>query len=129
MDTKPLPASVQEIADVIGREQALHLVANLPRRSDNRPGKACKRPMLYVPQRITMDHKLVAILGFEDAAKMVNAFGGENLYPATCSENKGGRPKKNTAVESEPEQPENVATVHSGVFHMLFPFHGSPARV
>jgi hypothetical protein len=119
-----LPASVQEIADVIGREQALRLIASLPSYRDNRPGKAHKRLMLYVPQRITMDHLLVQVLGFEDAAKMVNHFGGECLHPANCSGNKGGRPKKNPVVELQVCETQNAPAIHNGVFHMLTNTHG-----
>jgi hypothetical protein len=120
-----LPKSVQEIADVIGREKALHLIRSLPTYVAGKPGKKCTRVMLYVPQRLRMDHPLVLILGFEDAAKMVDVFGGECLQPANCSGNRGGRPKKNPDVEIEQSETQNADVIHHGVFNMLFPMHGA----
>lgn len=86
-----LPDSVQELAQIIGRDRALALVANLPKTTDHRGGE---RPMLYVPKRVTSDHPLVRALnigGPQDnpaalvaAQKLVEAFGGEILYPAGC---------------------------------------------
>jgi hypothetical protein len=73
-----IPQSIQEIADVIGLERAFYLVGRLPRRKGN-------RVMLYVPKKLKANHRLVGILGLEDARKMVQAFGGENLYPANCA--------------------------------------------
>jgi hypothetical protein len=86
-----LPKSVQEIADVIGRERALYLVGQLPRceRRDKRyPGAMQSEVILYVPtaQRLTVTHDLVRILGWNDAVKMCKHFGGEILKPASCSE-------------------------------------------
>jgi len=79
-----LPSSVQQIADVIGREPALELIRQLPRRypKDHPIG----RPILYVPRRLTPDHPLVAMIGWHTAAKLVRAFGGEILYPAACAD-------------------------------------------
>ncbi|BCN09928.1 hypothetical protein ACNRBS_20830 [Ralstonia pseudosolanacearum] len=74
-----LPGSVQEIADVIGRQRALYLVGQLPR---------CGAQLtLYVPteQRLGDDHMLVRILGADDAAKLCRVFGGETLKPANCN--------------------------------------------
>lgn len=86
-----LPRSVQEIADVIGRERALYLVGQLPRRvtRDKRyPAAKNSELMLYVPtaQRLSDDHPLVRILGADDAAKLCRHFGGETLKPANCNE-------------------------------------------
>lgn len=84
-----LPASVQEIADVIGRERALFLVGQLPRyyRRDTRwPSAKTGELILYVPKRMTDSHKLAALLGWQDAQKLVRAFGGEILKPASCAE-------------------------------------------
>jgi hypothetical protein len=77
-----LPASVQEIADVIGRERALYLISKLPRycASDN-----SERVMLYVPRNLPLDHLLVKILGWHDASKLAAAFPGEILKPANCA--------------------------------------------
>lgn len=86
-----LPKSVQEIADVIGRERALYLVGQLPRRvtRDKRyPAARNSELMLYVPtaQRLDDDHPLVRVLGVDDAVKLCRHFGGETLKPANCNE-------------------------------------------
>lgn len=83
-----LPNSVQEIADVIGRERALYLIGQLPRCVAGAPGKQSSRVILYVPtvQRLPADHELVRILGWNDAVKLCRAFGGEILQPANCAE-------------------------------------------
>ena len=83
-----LPRSVQEIADVIGRERALYLIGQLPRCVAGAPGKQSSRVILYVPtpQRLSLSHNLVRILGYNDAVKLCRAFGGEILQPANCDE-------------------------------------------
>lgn len=88
-----LPASVQEIAEVIGRERALFLIGKLPRcyttdkrkRETNKGGQS-ERVILYVPKQLKPDHCLVSILGWRDASRLVDAFGGELLAPANCGE-------------------------------------------
>lgn len=75
-----LPASAQEIADVIGRERALFLIGQLPR-SPSRKWRA----NLYVPKRVTPDHPLVGMVGWIDANKLVREFGGMILQPSNCS--------------------------------------------
>lgn len=75
-----LPTSVREIADVIGRERALFLIGQLPR-SGSRSWRVC----FYVPKRMGLDHQLVQILGWHDAEKLRNAFGGEILQVANCN--------------------------------------------
>lgn len=85
-----LPDSVQEIADVIGRDQALLLVGQLPRsysRDKRWPGAMNSTVNLYVPTvaRLGVDHQLVRILGWNDAVKLCKAFGGEIMYPANCA--------------------------------------------
>lgn len=80
----PLPKSGQEIADVIGRDRALFLIGQLPRCSfrDKRwPNAMVTEPILYVPKRIKPDHKLVDLVGWDAAVKLVKAFGGEILKP------------------------------------------------
>lgn len=86
-----LPNSVQEIADVIGRERALYLVGQLPRcgwRDKRYPAARNSELMLYVPteQRLGDDHPLVRILGADDATKLCRAFGRETLKVANCNE-------------------------------------------
>lgn len=77
-----LPHCVQEIADVIGRERALYLIGKLPRvRIES---KQWSKSILYVPKRLTFDHILTKILGWNDATKLVNVFGGEILHPGNC---------------------------------------------
>jgi hypothetical protein len=80
--TKELPESVQEIADVIGRERALYLISKLPRYCASDHGE---RVMLYVPRTLPLDHLLVKILGWNDASKLAAAFPGEILKPANCA--------------------------------------------
>lgn len=71
-----LPSSIAEIAEVIGRESALWLVANSPMRITKRGGKNIT---IYVPKRVSPSHRLVAILGLEKAKQLVAAFPGETL--------------------------------------------------
>lgn len=82
--TMKLPATVQEIADVIGHERALLLIGQLPRCYSPHHGA---QVILYVPTlpRLKPSHDLVRILGWDDAVKMCTAFGGEILKPANCA--------------------------------------------
>jgi hypothetical protein len=70
-----LPASVAEIADVIGPRLTNSLLAQLPR-IRNRPRHRC----LYVPKRLNSDHALIGIIGLTAAQALVNAFGGEIMH-------------------------------------------------
>ena len=79
-----LPRSVQQIADVIGNDAALYLVNRLSRAYTK--GHPAGQPILYVPKSLSSDHPLTRILGLPDAQRIVQAFGGEILYPATCFE-------------------------------------------
>lgn len=79
-----LPASVREIAEVIGRAPTLRMLGQLPEITAGIEGKRGRRPLLYVPKRITPDHRLYRILGPEGAEKLARAFGGESLQPANC---------------------------------------------
>jgi hypothetical protein len=81
-----LPRSVQEIAEVIGVERALFLIGQLPKCRAGLPGKESIRPIMYVPKSVKPNDRLVQILGWNDAQKIVRAFGGEILQPANCSE-------------------------------------------
>jgi hypothetical protein len=75
-----LPQSVIEIAEVIGRDKALHLIGSLPR-SGSRSWRVC----IYIPkERLPKEHKLVQILGWDDACKLAEAFAGEILQPSNC---------------------------------------------
>lgn len=86
----PLPESVAELADVLGRERALFLIGQLPicyvqdKRWNQRAGsRGSRRVILYVPKRLKPDHRLVTILGWNDAQRLVDAFGGEIVCPPT----------------------------------------------
>lgn len=76
-----LPKSVQQIADVIGSEKALRLVRQLP------PcGKRDRRRNLYIPKpaRLTVNHRLVGLLGWDDALALCQSLGGQTVQPALC---------------------------------------------
>ncbi|MEO5332140.1 MAG: hypothetical protein H7839_08965 [Magnetococcus sp. YQC-5] len=62
-----LPASLQEIADVIGREGALKLVKELG------------GTRVFVGRRMKPNHKLAILLGHGPALKLSQMFGGETL--------------------------------------------------
>lgn len=84
-----LPKSVQPIADVIGITQTLRLIGQLPvcKVRDKRYGAAISnRIILIVPVKLKPDDKLVKMIGWHDACRLVAHFGGEYLYPATCAE-------------------------------------------
>lgn len=77
-----LPRSVQEIADVIGRERALYLIGQLPKtRVESKKWNAV---FLYVPKQLKLTDNLLKILGWNDAMKMVNTFGGELIQLPAC---------------------------------------------
>ncbi len=69
---------------MIGVDRALFLVGQLPRCIS----KKSTHVILYVPKAANLkpDHRLVRILGWNDAVKLCRAFGGEILQPATCAE-------------------------------------------
>lgn len=77
----PAPVSLGEVGDdlasVIGREQTLRLIAALPP-SGSRPWRKC----VYIPKRLPVDHQLVRILGYRDAARLARVFGGMILQPS-----------------------------------------------
>jgi len=70
----PLVGVAGEIAEVIGREQAIALIVAM-RGSTGRSWRVC----IYVPKRLHIDHDLVRILGWKDARRLCHAFGGEIL--------------------------------------------------
>ena len=81
-----LPNSVREIAEVIGREAAMYLIGQLPTCYAGKVGHRSHRVILYVPKTLKPNHRLVEILGWHTALKLVGAFGGEILCPANCRE-------------------------------------------
>lgn len=70
----PLVGVAGEIAEVIGRAQAIALIVAM-RGSTGRSWRVC----IYVPKRLHLDHELVRILGWKDARRLCHAFGGEIL--------------------------------------------------
>lgn len=80
-----LPASAQEIANVIGREATLSLIGQLPRCIAGKVRKKSSHVIMYVPKRIGLDHPLVRMIGWIDASRLVQAFGGEIMFPANCA--------------------------------------------
>lgn len=84
-----LPSTVQEIADVIGREQALYLVGQLPRcySPDARyPAARKSTVIMYVPKRLEPNSDLVRILGWRDASRLSREFAGMLIHPASCAD-------------------------------------------
>ncbi|MDH0238101.1 Mor transcription activator family protein [Aeromonas caviae] len=79
-DLSRAPDSFREIADVIGTEKTFQLIGQLPRCKT----KKQTHVILYVPKKIKSDHALAKIIGVELATKLVEAFGGEILYPPIC---------------------------------------------
>ncbi|UYM14273.1 hypothetical protein [Endozoicomonas euniceicola] len=69
----PLPKSVQEVADVIGREKALKLA-----------GRANGCVYVPHPQKITEAHFLSQVIGLEAALALSNEFRGIIIHLATC---------------------------------------------
>jgi hypothetical protein len=90
-----LPASVREIANVIGVERALYLIGQLPRcfagvgtkggTGRDKCTRKSWRVIMYVPKSLKPNDQLVRILGWHDACKLVAEFGGEILQPANCA--------------------------------------------
>ncbi|MBF0294269.1 MAG: hypothetical protein HQL96_03700 [Magnetococcales bacterium] len=62
-----LPGSLEEIAEVIGREGALKLVHE------------CGGTRIFIPRKLRVQHKLVTLLGHEQAKRLSLHFGGETL--------------------------------------------------
>lgn len=82
-----LPESLQNIADIIGRDRALFLIGQLPRTKQiKRDGRTRWRIYVYFPLCLTTNCKLVQILGWDDALKLNNVFRGETLCLPSCHE-------------------------------------------
>ena len=93
-----LPNSVQDVADVIGEQKALTLVASAskifpPSRGSGR----AEQLQVYVPSNISPTHQLVRVLGWVDAEKLSRHFGGEILKLGNCAELK--RAHRNEAIK------------------------------
>jgi len=81
--TNRLPDSVRQVAEVIGEAAALELVKRWPRQAVK--GDTPFRPVIYVPAKLTPDHRLVSIIGWHLAVKLVKACGGDIIFLATCA--------------------------------------------
>ncbi len=81
-----MPRSVRPLARVLGTRKAVYLIGQLPHIKAGVAGKQGRRVMLYVPKILPPEHRLIQILGAADAARLVDAFGGETLYPANCND-------------------------------------------
>lgn len=68
-----IPASLQEIAEVVGDDNAMKMV------------QAYGGTRVFVPQSVGAQHKLSTLLGFEQAKKLSRTFGGEPLTIARCT--------------------------------------------
>lgn len=80
-----LKGDLRSIAEVIGRQKALYLVSQCPRyKVEKRTGVG--QLLLYVPQvnRLKVDHKLVGMVGYQDALQLCKVFGGELLVLSQC---------------------------------------------
>lgn len=62
-----LPESLVEVRDVIGMDNALKLVTN------------CGGTRIFVPKRITAQHRLANLLGLKAARELSRHFGGESI--------------------------------------------------
>ena len=76
-----LPASVAEIADVIGRDAALRLVGALPP-----AGSRSWRRVVYVPKRLKPGHPLIDMVGLEAAQALARHFAGAVVQPGACAD-------------------------------------------
>lgn len=97
LESIPLPRNVQVIADVIGRDGALRLVAQLPRAYSQ--GRTSGQVMLYVPHVIPAGHRLAVILGDRAAARLSHVFAGEVMLLPVCFE--ALKALRNRAIEIE----------------------------
>ncbi len=76
----PLPETLEDIAEVIGRELALRLSEALPT-----AGARAWRKMVYVPQVMRPDHPLVQILGPEAAERLRRSHTNMILEVPVCA--------------------------------------------
>lgn len=83
-----LPESVREIAEVIGRYDALRLIKQLPTSYSGKEGHKSHKPIMYVPKTMSLANKwarfYLTAIGWDKAMRLIRAFGGEILYPANC---------------------------------------------
>lgn len=90
MRARRLPDSVRDVAEVIGETKALLLVSIAPRcyppSRKTATASHSAALTLYIPsqRRLPLDHRLVQVLGYNDAMKLSRHFGGEVLRLANC---------------------------------------------
>ena len=79
----PLPGSAEELAQAIGRGNAIALLGHV---YFSRPVSVRKwRVAFYVPKRIRADHWICEVIGPFASMALAQAFGGSNLQVASCS--------------------------------------------
>ena len=74
-----LPGIADEIAELIGVDKTLYFISQLPVKYIGSKGKAANRITVYIRYSVDFNHRLVQILGLNDAEKICEAFGGEIL--------------------------------------------------
>lgn len=81
---KDLQGDLRSIAEVMGRQQALYLISQCPRYKV--AGRQGAQVLLYVPKTKNFDisHHIVQSLGYHDAYKLSQHFGGELLVLSQC---------------------------------------------
>jgi hypothetical protein len=72
LDIEQLPGSLGDVVDAIGVDAALRLVECLG------------GTRLYVPERMTPEHPIVALLGHKNAYALANQFGGDQIILPRC---------------------------------------------
>jgi hypothetical protein len=77
--TVPLPESMEEIAEVIGRGNAVRLVEGT-----RAGGKRRWRRSLYVPSEMTEEHRIASMVGFEDATRLSFSHGNCIVELPSC---------------------------------------------
>ncbi|AZB63877.1 hypothetical protein EBL87_09060 [Cereibacter sphaeroides] len=77
----PLPDTLQDVAEVIGREAALRLAEGLPQ-----CGSRSWRRMVYVPQKMKEGHPLVRLIGRERAEELRRSHTNMILEVPVCVE-------------------------------------------
>ena len=86
-DISDLKGDLHAIAEVLGRQKALYLVSKCSRyKVEKRQGAG--QLLLYVPKLKNFDlkHNLVQMMGYEDAYKLSQHFGGELLTLSQCKQ-------------------------------------------
>lgn len=81
-----LPASVSEVAEVVGRKKALLLchmaIMRAPKRYDGRR----QTPRVYVPNSIHEGHPIAQCIGLDAARELSKVFGASDLQLSHCSD-------------------------------------------